>query len=60
MNTAVEFMWAILPVIQVVTKIPTSVAIASEEPATRSATGKDWNCMKAAIPVARAVTPGPR
>jgi len=29
MNTAAEFMWANLPVIQVVTKMPTSVAIAS-------------------------------
>src|SRR6202035_5560016 len=60
MNTAAEFRWAIRPVIQVVTNVPTSVAIASEEPATRSVIGREWNCMKAAIPVATAVTPGPR
>ena len=60
LNTAAEFMWAIRPVIQVVTNVPTTVAIASEAPATSSAMPNDSNCMKASIPVSIAVTPGPR
>ncbi len=60
MNTAAGFMLAIHPVIQVVTNVPTTVAIPSDAPPTSSAIGNDSNCMKAAIPVAMAVTPGPR
>src|SRR5579862_4998803 len=51
---------AIRPVIQVVTKVPTTVAIDIDAPATSSATPNDSNCMKAAIPAAMAVIPGPR
>lgn len=56
MNTAAEFKWEIRPVNQVVTN-PTSVAIASEESATNGASGKDWNCMRAVRPLAKADTP---
>ena len=59
-NTAAEFKWAIPPVIQALTtNVPTSVAIASDAPATRSAIAKDWHCMKAAMRVATVVMPGP-
>ena len=60
MNTAAEFMLAIRPVIHVVTNVPTMVAIVSDAPATSNAIENDSNCMKAAIPVTMAVTPGPR
>jgi hypothetical protein len=43
----------------VVTNVPTTVAIASDAPATNSAMASDSNCTKAAILVAIAVTPGP-
>src|SRR6266508_312154 len=59
-NMAAEFMWAIRPIIQVVTYVSTTVAIASDAPATSRAIANDSNCMKAAIPAATAVTPGPR
>jgi hypothetical protein len=58
-NTAAEFKWAIPPVIQAVTNVSTSLAIASDAPATRSAIAKDWHCMKAAMRVATVVMPGP-
>src|SRR4029450_2389235 len=60
MNMTAEFMLAIRPVIQVATKVPMTVAIASDAPATSTAIANDSNCVKAAIPVATAVTPGPR
>ena len=60
MNTAAEFMLAIRPVIHVATNVPTTVAIASDAPATSSAIPNESNCMNATIPVATAVTPGPR
>ena len=59
MNTAAGFMFAMRPVIQVVTNVPTTVAIASDAPATRDAAAKESNCMKAATPAAAAATPGP-
>ena len=60
MNTAAVFILAILPVIHVVTKVPTTVAIASEAPAVSSAVDIASNCMKAAMPMPAAVTAGPR
>lgn len=60
MSTAAEFMWAMRPVIHVVTNVPTRVATASDAPATSSAMPRDPNCMKAAIAVAAAAIPGPR
>src|SRR5258706_11153948 len=60
MNTAAVFILAILPVIQVVTKVPTTVAIASEAPATSSAVDITSNCMNAAMPMPAAVTAGPK
>ena len=60
MNIAAEFMPAILPIIHVVTKVPTRVAMARESPATSNALESESNCMNAAIPVTAAVTPGPR
>jgi hypothetical protein len=59
-NTAAAFIFAIFPVIQVVTKIPTIVAIDSDVPETNRAVENASNCMKAAIPVAAAVTAGPK
>ena len=61
MNTAAEFMFAIRPVIQVVTNVPTSGGD-RERRAGRPATPSESesNCMNAAMPVAAAVTPGPR
>src|SRR5579872_2746859 len=59
-NTAAEFMWAIRPVIQVATIVPTKVAIPSDAHATSSAIATESNCRKAAMPVATAATPGPR
>jgi hypothetical protein len=60
MNTAAEFIRAIHPVIQVVTKVPTVTAIASQTPATRKAITKESNCIQATMPVAMATRPGPR
>src|SRR6185437_5016355 len=60
MNTAAEFMRAILPTIKVATNVPTTVAMASEAPETMSALEIDSNCMNAAMPVNAAVAPGPR
>src|ERR1017187_5030251 len=60
MNTAAVFILAILPVIQVVANIPTTVAIVSEAPATSSAVDMVSNCMKDAMPMPTAVTAGPK
>src|SRR5487761_1892296 len=60
MKTAAGFIFAIRPVIQVVTKVPTTVAITSDAPPTRKAIEKESNCINAAIPVAAAAIPGPR
>lgn len=54
-NTDTAFSFAIFPVIQVTTPIPTRVAIASELPDTNSAIEKDSNCMKPTMPVATAM-----
>src|SRR4029077_3312249 len=59
-NTATAFIFAIWPVIQVMTNMPTKVAIASELPDTTSAIQKDSNCMKPTIPVAIAISAGPK
>ena len=54
------FIRAIRPVIQVVTNVPTNVAIVSDAPATSRAAGNESNCMNAAMAVTPAVTAGPR
>ena len=59
-NTATGFIFEIFPVIQVTTKMPTKMAIASELPDTASAIQKESNCMKPAIPVATAISVGPK
>src|SRR3954463_2295699 len=60
MNTAAEFMLAMRPVIHVVMKVPTTVAMPSEAAATRNAIPNESNCTNDAMPAAMAVTPGPR
>ena len=60
MKIAAAFIRAMRPVIQVVTNVPTTVAIVSEAPATSIASANESNCMNAAMPMAAAVTPGPR
>src|ERR1700674_452099 len=60
MKTAAAFIFAIFPVIQVVTKIPTIVEIAIDAPMTRRAADNDSNCMKATMPVAPAISTGPK
>ena len=59
MNTAAAFILAILPVIQVVTKVPTTVAIARTR---RDQQGhrKRVELHEGRHPVAAAVTPGPK
>ena len=44
-NTAAAFILAIFPVIQVVTKVPISVAIATDTPETSNAIINESNCM---------------
>ncbi len=53
-------MRAILPVIQVVTKVPTSVAIASAAPMTSNMVCTDSNCSRATTPVASMISKGPK
>ena len=59
-NTAAAFILAILPVIHVVTKMPTTVAIATDAPETNRAIQRESNCRKPTNPVAPAVTTGPK
>ena len=59
-NIATGFIFEIFPVIQVTTNMPTKVAIPSELPDTKSAIQKDSNCMKPTIPVAAAISAGPK
>lgn len=47
-------------VIQVTTNMPTKVTITSELPDTTSVIQNESNCMKPAIPVATAISVGPR
>src|SRR5579863_6691747 len=49
MNTAAEFRFAMRPVIQVVTKVPITVAMASDAPATSNAIAGESNWMYAAV-----------
>ena len=60
MNTAAAFILAIFPVIQVVTKVPTTMAIVNDAPETSNIIENESNCMKAAIPVVAAMANGPR
>lgn len=58
-NTATGFIFEILPVIQVMTNMPTKVAIAGALPDTKSVIQKDSDCMKPTIPVAATVSAVP-
>jgi len=60
MNTATAFMRAMRPDIQVVTNTPIKSAMATELPATASAGPTSPNCTRAAMPVATAVSSGPK
>ena len=59
-KTAVGFMRAMRPVIQVVTKVPTRVAMAIDVPVTSKTISSDSNCKKATSPVAMVMSKGPK